>query len=487
MFTPQRSTTMVGSAFATAELIYHNTVRSIRKGHENAFISLFNNIMQSLVLVGVFYVMFDGLGMRGSVIRGDFLLFIMSGVFLFMTHTKTMSSIVSSEGPASPMMNHLPMNTAIAIASAAMGALYVQTLSVIVILGVYAAGWGPISIAEPAGAFGMLLLAWFSGLAVGLVFLAMKPWAPGFVSLGSSIYARANMIASGKMFVANALPASMLALFDWNPLFHVIDQARGVTFITDQDARPAGSAHPQVHLWDNGADVAAELRRMMLVRRVALDRFGEAVIREGRPMAEMEEALVPLYQHHRYQAEAAAKIVGGLYYTYALRGDGQEPRRWVPAEAQEAALDALMRTLLPEELKIPEAVLQNLPPRPPGSDGSAELFRRWTGLVFDAVSPAAAAADGTLQFLLQDERAARLVQQHALDEDLPGFVDMLDLLWETLFDRATRVWFFLETADARQLAPHVGREVLLEGYQQGERTFQVVHYRVLTPEPAQNP
>jgi ABC-type polysaccharide/polyol phosphate export permease len=231
VFTPQRSTTMLGSAFATAELIYHNTVRSIRKGHENAFISLFNNIMQSLVLVGVFYVMFDILGMRGSVIRGDFLLFIMSGVFLFMTHTKTMSSIVSSEGPASPMMNHLPMNTAIAIASAAMGALYVQTLSVVVILGVYAAGWGPISIAEPAGAFGMLLLAWFSGLGVGLVFLAMKPWAPGFVQLGSSIYARANMIASGKMFVANALPATMLALFDWNPLFHVIDQARGFTFI----------------------------------------------------------------------------------------------------------------------------------------------------------------------------------------------------------------------------------------------------------------
>jgi len=213
--------------------------------------------------------------------------------------------------------------------------------------------------------------------------------------------------------------------------------ARGVTFITDQDARPAGSAHPQVHLWDNGEDVATELRRMMAVRRVALDNFGEAAIRTGRPMAEMEEALVPLYLHHRYQAEATAKLLGGLYYTYALRGDGQEPRRWVPAAAQEAALEALMLTLLPEQLKIPESVLQILPPRPPGSDGSAELFRRWTGLVFDAVSPAAAAADGTLQFMLQDERAARMVQQHALNDDLPGFDAVLDRLWDILFDRDT--------------------------------------------------
>ncbi|MGI1662118.1 ABC transporter permease [Palleronia sp. KMU-117] len=231
MFTPQRSETMVGSAFTTLELIYHNTVRSVRKGHENAFISLLNNIVQSLILVGVFYFMFDILGMRGSAIRGDFLLFIMSGIFLFMTHTKTMSAVVSSEGPASPMMNHLPMNTAIAIASAAVGALYIQVLSVVAILGVYAAGWGPLAIEEPAGAFGMLLLAWFSGLAVGLVFLGLKPWFPGFVSIGTSIYARANMIASGKMFVANAMPAYMLALFDWNPLFHVIDQSRGFAFI----------------------------------------------------------------------------------------------------------------------------------------------------------------------------------------------------------------------------------------------------------------
>jgi hypothetical protein len=215
--------------------------------------------------------------------------------------------------------------------------------------------------------------------------------------------------------------------------------ARGVTFLTDQDARPAGSAHPEAHLWDNGADAAAELGRVMDVRRAALARFGERVIQTGMPLATMEEALVPLYLFHRYQVEAASKVVGGLYYTYALRGDGQEPLRRVPAAEQRRALASLMRTLSAEELVLPRAVLATLPPRPPGYGGAelgggAELFRRWTGLVFDAVAPAASAADATLQMLLQDERAARLVEQKAMDPALPGLTDVLDQLWITLFD-----------------------------------------------------
>lgn len=203
---------------------------------------------------------------------------------------------------------------------------------------------------------------------------------------------------------------------------------RGVTFLTDQDARPASSAHPDNHLWDNGADVAAELNRMMDVRRAALDDFGVEAIEEGEPMALLEDVLVPLYLHHRYQAEATSKVVGGLYYTYALRGDGQEPLRRVPADVQMRALDALMRTLDPEELMIPEAVLDILPPRPPGSGGAAELFRKWTGSTFDAVSPAAAAADATLRFLLNAERSARLVEQASMDDDLPSFQTVLDRL-----------------------------------------------------------
>jgi ABC-type polysaccharide/polyol phosphate export permease len=231
MFQQRVQRSALQSALNILELIYHATVRSVRKSHGNAMMGLVMSIMQTVVLVAVFFVMFAVLGLRGNAIRGDFLLYIMSGIFLFLTHNKAVGAILGSEGPASPMMNHAPMNTTIAIASAALSSLYIQVLSLFVILFVYHVGFVPFEILHPVGAFGMVLLAWFSGAAIGMVFLAIKPWAPGFVGLASQIYTRANMIASGKMFVANTLPGYMLAMFDWNPLFHCIDQARGFVFI----------------------------------------------------------------------------------------------------------------------------------------------------------------------------------------------------------------------------------------------------------------
>lgn len=218
------------SAFTLLELIYHSVVRSVRKRHGNAFAAIGINLLQTVILVTAFYVMFSLFNLRGSVIRGDFLLYIMSGIFLFMTHTKTLSAVLGSEGPASPMMQHAPMNTIIAIASAALGALYIQVLSLMLILFGYHVIYIPVVIAQPVPAFGMLLLAWFTGAALGLLLLSVKPWFPQLVSVFSTVYQRANMFASGKMFVANSLPSFMLALFDWNPLFHIIDQARGFVF-----------------------------------------------------------------------------------------------------------------------------------------------------------------------------------------------------------------------------------------------------------------
>lgn len=220
-----------GAALTIFELIYHSVVRSIRKSHNNAFWAIGVNLLQSVIFVATFYIMFSMLGIRGAALRGDFLLYIMSGVFLFMTHTKTLSAVVSSEGPASPMMQHAPLNTVITIAAAALGALYIQVLCLLIILFFYHVIFTPVIIEEPMPAFGMLLLAWFTGAALGIVLLALKPWMPQFVSIFTQIYQRANMIASGKMFVANALPAHILVLFDWNPLFHLIDEARGFIFI----------------------------------------------------------------------------------------------------------------------------------------------------------------------------------------------------------------------------------------------------------------
>ena len=232
MFTSSRKPqSSLGSALAMFEVIYHSIVRSVRQSHNNAFMAIITNMLQAIIFVLAFYVMFSVLGLRGAAIRGDFLLYIMSGIFLFLTHTKSLGAVVGSEGPASPMMQHAPMNTIVSILSAAFGSLYIQVLSMAAILFIYHVAFTPSTIDQPFPAFGMLLIAWFTGCALGVVLLALKPWFPTAVSIFTTIYQRANMIASGKMFVANTLPSFMLAMFDWNPLFHAIDQSRGYVFI----------------------------------------------------------------------------------------------------------------------------------------------------------------------------------------------------------------------------------------------------------------
>ncbi len=230
MFEARRSMTRSRSAFSMLGLIYHSIVREIRKDHRNAVVGLIMNMMQTVIFVTAFYFMFTLLGLKGTAIRGDFMLYIMSGIFLFLTHTKAMGAVLKAESPASALMKHAPMNTIIAISSAAIASLYIQLLSIAVVLYLYHVILSPITIHDPTGAIGMVLPAWFSGVAVGIIFSPLKPWFPGFISILPSIYARANMIASGKMFVANTMPGFMLTMFDWNPLFHAIDQARGFVF-----------------------------------------------------------------------------------------------------------------------------------------------------------------------------------------------------------------------------------------------------------------
>jgi ABC-type polysaccharide/polyol phosphate export permease len=250
MFQVRTKQNRFSSVISLFEVVFHSVVRSVRSKHNNAFVALGMNIMQAVMFVIVFYIMFSILGMRGAAIRGDFLLYVMSGVFLFLTHTKTVGAVAGAEGPASPMMQHAPMNTMVAILSAALGSLYIQTVSLFLILFVYHVAFTPLVIEQPIQAYGMVMLAWVTGAAVGLVFLVLKPWAPGLVGIMTLIYQRANMIASGKMFLANTLPSFMLALFDWNPLFHCIDQARGFVFI---------NYNPHYSSWQYSAWVALAL------------------------------------------------------------------------------------------------------------------------------------------------------------------------------------------------------------------------------------
>jgi len=231
MFPVQRPMTRSRSAFSMLELIYHSIVREIRKDHRNAVVGLIMNMTQTIVFATAFYFMFSVLGLKGTSIRGDFLLYIMSGIFLFITHTKAMGAVLSAEGPASAMMKHAPMNTIVSITSAAIASLYIQVLSMCFVLYLYHVIFGPITIVDPIGAMGTVLLAWFSGVAIGMIFLSIKPWFPGFVAIASSIYDRANMIASGKMFVRTCCQVSYCRSLIGTRCFMPLIKRAGTFFI----------------------------------------------------------------------------------------------------------------------------------------------------------------------------------------------------------------------------------------------------------------
>jgi hypothetical protein len=212
--------------------------------------------------------------------------------------------------------------------------------------------------------------------------------------------------------------------------------ARGLRFVADEDARPPGSAHPLGALWDNGADPVAELANVMAVRRAGLARFGERNLAPGRPLALLQEVLAPLYLYHRYQVEAVIHSVGGLDFSYAVRGDGQPPARPVGAVEQRAALDAALATLDPEELDLPDEVLSRLLPRPSEYRRNREMFRGATDPAFDPLAAAASAAEVVVRLLLEPHRAARLVDFHRRDPALPGLSEVIATLEKKVFGAA---------------------------------------------------
>src|SRR5690349_11432275 len=211
--------------------------------------------------------------------------------------------------------------------------------------------------------------------------------------------------------------------------------ARGLMYLTDQDARPESSSSSVAHLWDNGRNVVDELGNVMKVRAAALRRFGENNIREGQPLATIEEVLVPIYMYHRYQVEAAAKVIGGQDYTFSVKGKGDRNPQIVAPEEQRRALAAVLDTLKPESLALPESLLRLIPPRPVGYPRTREDFRIRTQPVFDALAPAEAISEHVVGFLFNAERAARLVQFHARDARNPGLGEVIDRVlaatWKT--------------------------------------------------------
>lgn len=210
----------------------------------------------------------------------------------------------------------------------------------------------------------------------------------------------------------------------------ILDKAKadGLRFITDQDARPRGSAHVLAHLWDNGKSVSTELEELLKLRKKAIANFTVDNIQDNQPYSVLEDVFVPLYFFHRYQTEAVAKVIGGLDYNYAVKGDGQETVRVVDRVMQEKALKSILKTLDASEIAIPKEKLSLFPPRAFGYARTRESIKGKTGVSFDALSATETASDMTLGFLLNPERASRLIQQKATNPENIGLEEVLDEL-----------------------------------------------------------
>ena len=221
---------LIAGTFEFLSLVYHSVVRDVRKTNGNAVQALLMEIAQSALVVAFFYVLITFMGLRGVAVRGSFVLYVLTGVFLYITHNKGISS-VSAGSANSPMLKHAPVSTLMMITAGAISALYVQILAVLVISFVANVIIDPFTVYNLKYVSLCFLVAWFSGCAIGIIFLSITPYFPNAMQIITQIYKRANMIFSGKMFLANTLPSYMLPFFVWNPLFHTIDQARGAAFV----------------------------------------------------------------------------------------------------------------------------------------------------------------------------------------------------------------------------------------------------------------
>lgn len=209
--------------------------------------------------------------------------------------------------------------------------------------------------------------------------------------------------------------------------------AAGHEFITDSDTRDPSGMHPRAHLWDNGTSSASELKRMLDLRANRMKSFGLNAIPNGQPEALLEEVFVPLYLMHRFQVEATSKILGGVDYNYKVKGDNQPRHKWVSAKEQEDALSALLETIAPKNLEVPDHILKLIPPRPFGYGSNRETFVSRTGPMFDPIAPAENVVDMVFGFVFNGARADRIYLQNLQNKELPGLDDVFNKIESQVF------------------------------------------------------
>ncbi|NNE30008.1 MAG: zinc-dependent metalloprotease [Saprospiraceae bacterium] len=246
------------------------------------------------------------------------------------------------------------------------------------------------------------------------------------------------------------------------------NQKLNLQFISDSDSRPGNGMHPSAHLWDNGKDPVTELNRILDLRTSALQRFGLDNIPTGTPLAVLEEVFVPVYLGHRFQIEAVSKLIGGVDYSYKVKGDNQKPPSPVSLQWQQQAVSGLLDVVHPDHLMIPDRVLDLIPPKPLGYSRTRESFNSKTGPALDPQSAAQGIVDHAFTFMLHPHRMNRILSQGEEGLGLEGYlkkltssifsVDRSGNLAEMVQDRLVNHLFYLETN--KQAFPQVSAQVL---------------------------
>ncbi|MEM9009655.1 MAG: ABC transporter permease [Pseudomonadota bacterium] len=226
-----RNRGFVDAALSFLDLLFVSIVRDFRETTGNSHFGILAALSRPILLFTMFYVMFELIGLRTMVVRGDFFIFMMTGIFLFLSHILAVRRLRSTSHSTSGMIYNQKTSALLSILTSALTELYILTLSLFLIAGTGYLIQGELDVHRPLGVLYGFVLAWASGLAVGMMFMMAEPYAPGLVNRLFMFYRRAQLFTSGKMFLANSIPLQILPFFAWNPLFHLIDQARGAAFV----------------------------------------------------------------------------------------------------------------------------------------------------------------------------------------------------------------------------------------------------------------
>lgn len=243
MFSGNRSNNLFFEFFRFFDLLYHSTVKEIRKSSASPVIGLFSDILNTATYLIFFIIFIKFLGIKNTAIRGSEIMFVMTGVFLFLVHIRAVGAVMGTKGVLNTMNLHTHVTTYLTMFSSALSTLYLQAMAFFIILYVTHTLIEPAYILRPSRVFFAFVAAWISGISVGYLFLSLATFLPKTMKIVSTAYQRMNMICSGKMILANSLPTAYLPFFDWNPLFHAIDQARDAAFV-NYTARVTDLAYP---------------------------------------------------------------------------------------------------------------------------------------------------------------------------------------------------------------------------------------------------